>query len=253
MRPVHRPVLAVAFALVLALPFAGCGDDDGAVPTIDGGPGTPDANLTPDAWTECPDPPPAQCDYFLSCGCDTMMGEKCTIVGNPPMGPVCAPSGANEAGQVCTQDSDCAAGTVCVAYGGGLRCMRFCDAGHPCPEDQSCFIRVVDDMSTELGRVCGQVCSLIGQDCQFEGQGCYPSATFAPEKETGICVNAGTKVQGEACTKANDCAEGFTCVDVSGGGSICARLCDRNDGDPGCEMGQSCSALTGHTQAGVCR
>jgi hypothetical protein len=124
--------------------------------------------------------------------------------------------------------------------------MKFCDETHDCPTDEACYIRVTD---TDVS-VCGQVCGLLVQDCRFDTQGCYTDDDV-PEADRGSCVTAGTGVQDDPCERANDCAEGFTCVTPSGQASRCGKLCDLTDGDPGCDTG-ACQSLTGHVQTGVC-
>lgn len=247
----RRLLIATMIAGLAAL-GAGCGDDD--VPT------TPDAFMPtpvdagPDAWTECPDPQPApeMCEFWLGCGCDVAAGEKCTATSASR---ACLIAGTKVAGEICVDDTECAAGTICVPYGGELRCMQFCDGGHPCPADQACYIRITDNSPTPmtLGQVCGPVCSLLGQDCAIAGQACYPAPSYVPEMEKGICVTSGVEVQGSGCESSNECAEGFACVDITGSPSICAELCDRTAMDPGCELGTNCDPLTGHTVTGACK
>ena len=65
------------------------------------------------------------------------------------------------------------------------------------------------------------------------------------------CVPAGVGGQGVACEAVN-CSEGFACVDPGDGQPICAALCDRMDGTPGCDGGLSCDELSGHVRTGVC-
>jgi hypothetical protein len=230
-----------------ALVAAACGDDDapgGADASID----IPDAYTGPDANTMCPDPLPAEtmCDFFLSCGCNTP-AEKCSAEGT---GVGCVTAGQKAEGELCADDTECAAGTICALYGGMNRCLRFCDPAHPCPTDEACYIAVTGSGGADIGAVCGQVCDLRTQDCQFEGQGCYPSQALLGQPEHGICVDDGAGTQGSTCDVANDCAEGFTCLDSD---DKCHKFCDRNGGTPSCDAGQTCIAIKNHADTGVCQ
>lgn len=230
--------------LIVSMTFmSGCGGCGGDAPGLD-----PDADLRPDAASMCPDPPPAVCDFFLQCGCDP--GEKCSRGAD---GPACVPVGIKPVGEPCGDDTECVAGSVCVNYGGELRCLQYCDDMHACPVGDACFIIVNDEAGAQIGEACGQACSLLAQDCEFDMFGCY-AASFHPVMEEGVCVLAGAGVSGTVCTSANDCAEGLTCIEDTGGtGSTCLAYCDRVDSDPGCQAGESCVALADQTQTGVCR
>ena len=214
-------------------------------------PPPPDAYQPPDARTLCDDPMTAVCDYFLpECGCDKGAGQKCSA---GTTGAVCRNSGAKAEGEECAYDSECEVGTTCRTYGGSFHCLAFCDSNHGCPDGQACDTRITVS-GTEIGRVCGHLCTMLEQDCKFSNQGCYPSATYAPKSDQGICLTAGTGTQGTACTSANNCAEGYACVAPSTGGLICAKLCDLGGGAPGCDSGTGteCSTLTGHENTGIC-
>ena len=95
-------------ALVVVL--AACGGGGGVVPGFDGGPETPDAPTT------CPEPPPAVCDYFLSCGCDTPT-EKCSVSA---AGPTCFNAGTKGPGEACVVEAECAAQNACLAHEGDV-------------------------------------------------------------------------------------------------------------------------------------
>jgi hypothetical protein len=229
---------------MLSLMAVACGDDDAPGDDVDAG---VDADLGPDADPTCPDPLPAPeaCDYFLSCGCDTP-DEKCSVLVGGANG--CVAVGTKTDGMACASDNECVAGTICAKYGDSMVCMRFCDDAHACPSTpnaQACYIGVTNS-DAEL---CGQICDLRTQDCALPDQGCYPSSK-AGQMEKGICVKAGTSVEGGPCGPANDCSEGLTCVTVNQV-STCHKLCDRGGGAPTCAMGM-CQALAGHTQTGYC-
>ena len=234
--------------LALALSALACGD--GQTPGS-GDAGPPDATLgPPDAMTTCPavPPPPSECDFFLGCGCAD--DQKCTIQNDMR---TCTAVGGGVEGAPCAAETDCGETTMCVNWGGELRCRVFCDETHPCEVGWACYLRIVDDATPPnvLARVCAPVCSLLDQDCALPGQGCYTS-DLVTVAENGSCATAGTGVQDDPCERGNDCASGFLCINPSGATqAICASICDRVDGEPGCAAG-ACTALPGHTQTGVC-
>lgn len=242
-----RSLVAIAvMAATVVAAGAGCFGDDDAPATADAA--LPDAYTGPDANTSCPAPlpAPAQCDYFLSCGCNTP-AQKCSVFTG---GKGCVGAGSKAAGQTCADDSECAPGTICASYGGALRCLTFCDPAHACSTGNACYIRVTQ-MQTEVGRVCGQICDLRAQDCTYDGQGCYPSDAILGQAEKGICVGAGAGAEGATCTLANDCAEGLTCLDSDG---KCHKLCDLGGAEPKCTTsGQTCKAIKSHTLTGACQ
>ena len=247
MRPRLLP-LGTFSALMLV---AACGDDS-APATADAA--VADAEVWSDARTECPDPDAAAlptCDLFLGCGCD-LATQKCTPAVD---GPKCVTAGAHVVGELCSGESDCVAGATCVFYAGDMRCMGLCDPAHPCASvDQSCYIKITDgdDPPGEIGRVCGQVCSLLDQDCAYDTQGCYESMTWAPTPEKGICLTAGLSTQGEHCAHAADCAEGYLCITPSGATtSVCAKICSRMGTEPSCDEG-TCQQLSGEVETGIC-
>jgi hypothetical protein len=240
-------ILGTIGTMILALGlFAACGGadvDEGVIP--DAGP-TPDASGI-DANNICaPGTPPDMCNFFTGCGCDVAGGSKCTVVDDSR---TCGPAGEQERDTACTQDGMCELGTLCATYADAQRCMQFCDAQHPCGANSACFVRVTGPADMTEGRVCGQICGLLSQDCAGKAQGCYPSAaTLGALMERGICVDAGTAVEGAACEAANDCAEGLTCIDSG----TCVEMCDRNGANT-CTAGLTCKALVGHTTTGVCQ
>ncbi len=204
-----------------------------------------------DAPDKCPVTPPPVCDVFLSCGCNP--GMKCT---SAQMGLGCMNAGSNQNGQSCASDTDCAPGTVCLLYGGMTTCHQFCDDLHACVSSvEACYVGVNDRSVPPMvvATVCGPTCSLLDQDCKIAGQACYPSPDVYPVAEMGTCRPTGTLLQGDACTSSSNCSPGYLCVKPSGSTtSICAKMCDRQDGAPGCGGNTSCVALSGSTQTGLC-
>jgi hypothetical protein len=204
-----------------------------------------------DAPDKCPPTPPPVCDVFLSCGCDP--GMKCTSAQS---GLGCMNAGSSQVGQDCATDADCEPGTVCLLYGGALTCFQYCDDLHACTaSDAACYVGVNDRSvpPVVVATVCGPTCSLLDQDCHIPGQGCYPSPDVYPIPEKGTCRPTGTLMQGDTCTTSSGCAPGFVCVKPGGSStSICAKMCDRQDGTPACAASTSCVPLSGNTQTGIC-
>ena len=240
----------VFFAFLAATLTAACGGADvGPGLRADADPGDLDAGI--DGRAECPDPepPPEQCDFFLSCGCDVAGGQKCSInaISNQR---ACFAAGPKAPGATCSDESECEAGSLCAVFGGAgtKRCMQYCDDAHACPSAptaQACYVPV---LNVNDATVCGQVCDLRGQDCEEASQGCYPSARVSTD-EKGICAVAGSAGQGAACTLGNDCAKGFTC---DSGTDKCVQMCTIGGGAPACTVG-TCTPLGGHTATGVCK
>jgi hypothetical protein len=237
-------------AAVALLAFAGgaCGPS-GAVLDFDAG-GVADAGRI-DAPDKCPVTPPPVCDVFLSCGCDP--GAKCTVAQT---GVACMAAGSNQIGQDCHNDVDCEAGSVCLLYGGATTCIQYCDVLHECKgADQACYVGVNDRSvpPVVVAQVCGPTCSLLDQDCRIAGQACYPSPDVYPVPEKGTCRPSGTLVQGDTCPSSSSCSPGFVCVKRGSSSiSICAKMCDRQDGVPACGSGTTCGALSDNTQTGIC-
>jgi hypothetical protein len=251
----HRlPAASTSLFVLSLLPFAllACGGAD--IPPLVRDAGAPIDALVPvpDARLDCPDPLPAPtaCDFFLSCGCDVAGGEKCSINNNTNQRG-CFLAGPGLTGATCDHETECQAGTLCAIFGGSTAwtCMQYCDDAHDCPADLGCYLPVENVADAT---VCGPICDLLGQDCGIADQGCYPFSKVKTEQK-GICVLAGAGVNGTDCTKANDCAEGFTCVAPinPGGPSKCRQMCGRDGSAPTCATG-SCLVLQSQTHTGYC-
>jgi len=244
-----------AFLVTCVTAFGAACGDDAAPPGGDGGLDGISGDARTDANLECSSGTlPEMCDFFTGCGCDVAAGQKCSI---GPTSKRCASAGEKLEWDECANDGECAAGTACVEYpmgGGTMRCLQFCDVDHACPlsPEEACFINITSD----LGSLCGEVCNLLSQDCQLEGQNCHALSVVAAEK--GGCVTAGASTQGGPCGAGSGqaCAEGFNCVTPDGSTEhICAKLCDRGQGDADCSGlsgGPTCKPLAGHTQTGIC-
>jgi hypothetical protein len=207
-----------------------------------------DAEVLIDAPTECPAEPPAVCDLFLGCGCDTDAGKKCTLNQGVH---ACLTAGTTVAGEPCESDTQCELGTLCARMGDAFRCLQFCSDVYRCPPGQACYIRVTSTDPPDS--VCGQVCGLLEQDCAFEGQSCFASKRVSLE-EHGICGQSGTGTQSTPCKSPNDCAKGFQCVLAPGKTDFsCAMLCDRFKVNAGCPGETGCNEfMPPHIRTGVC-
>lgn len=260
-----RWLISVSLLAFLAFaPACGGGDDDGgdgggdfdSAPRVDGDEDTDGAAGGPDANNDVCNPgtTPAQCNFFTGCGCTET--QKCSVNSTER---ACSAAGAMTAGQACTADDQCVAGTACITYpsGGEARqCMTFCDDAHACPTTPvagACYITITGGGGAELGKVCGDTCSLLGQDCASPTGACHP-ASVAAAAERGICITAGTGTQGSACGAGTPgCAEGYACVTPEGSTPICSELCDRTAAPPAqCDAGTECRSLSGHTMTGIC-
>jgi hypothetical protein len=236
--------------ICVTLALGGCGDDDAPAGNGDAGlDGGIDA-ASADASECAPGTTPEMCDFFSGCGCDVAGGQKCSI---GPDNRRCAFAGSGTEWATCADDGECMTGTACVLYPASTdrHCLAFCDDDHPCPTGEICFINIVATGGAELGSACAETCSLLTQDCMFDGLNCHTSPSMVPTAEMGVCVQTGPGMQGDSCmTEA--CAEGFNCITPSGSSApICARLCNRANGDADCG-GLTCESLSGHTGTGIC-
>ncbi len=247
-------------AVLVVSPACG-GDDDDAADAADGD-AAPRADARELADAGMPDAPgdecvsgtlPSECNFFTGCGCPE--ADKCSVSATAR---VCSAVGTSLAGAVCTTDDECVEGTSCITYpigGATKQCMTFCNNLHACPTAptiQACFITISGAGGATIATVCGDTCGLLAQDCPDVADACHPASVASAER--GICITAGTGLQGAACgTGTPGCAEGYGCVTPAGGTPICTELCDRNVAQPSnCDAGNECRTLTGHTDTGTC-
>jgi hypothetical protein len=182
------------------------------------------------------------------CGCPS--GEKCTLQpGIYVRG--CREAGTGAHGEVCTSDADCAPGTYCMLLGGHRVCRDFCESDTDCAAPGGrCQLDISFNMGDEMW--CSDNCDPItnngcpGSKCELlldENDAWYT-----------VCIGAGTGVQGTPCTSLNDCAAGYSCLDV-GGDSRCRQWCDVSA--PSCNTGtclsfQAPAPTIGGTEYGGC-
>lgn len=251
--PLPAPRTAVPFLVIatLALGFVGAcsgndpdpgetpadaGDDGADAGTMDAGgdTGTGDGGgggggvCSPTAQTGCAEP-------TTKCG---IVGNKfgCQTAGTVQQGEACAATGSGD---------NCAAGLFCM----NGSCHRFCDpsAGMTaCPTGQACSLEVVWNGGGANGEqfnacvVQGSECDPLLQDCADPAHGCF--ATSAGNK----CYVPGTLEDGAACTSANACKKGSTCIST-GGSLACRAFCT----PPGAADGGNNDADAGEADAGM--
>ena len=186
------------------------------------------------------------CDAGICPECGTF-GQLCCrgifCTGSECDGGMCTRCGAR--GEPCCTDPDTAAcdgasdgcatdGTCTLCGGEGGPCCQQVSGNETCGSGRTCS----DEVCTSY-----DVCDPLSRSGCASGQGCFPEADTG-----GACYISGTGAPGDACTIANDCALGSICL----ARGICAPLCDRVDGVPGCPPGFLCGFLTGFTRIGVC-
>jgi hypothetical protein len=257
--PMHRPILtrgpavsspaclAHVLFVMLGLPAVGCanakigdvgqhadaataedtatapdGKDAASSPSKKDGPAGPDVVF-------------GNCDPLASTGCDST--AKCTAlqVGNN-LAIGCGSRGSKNEGEACKQESsagvqtgdDCASGLACfnIGDGAGSTCHKFCaaDGSNACPGSELCSV-VAPGLPSSI-KFCGLVttCLPLEQTGCPSGKACYFSSTGA------VCAQEGSKSAGDACTNANDCKSGSTCVS-----GHCASFCSMDSsGTPSC-------------------
>jgi hypothetical protein len=208
------------------------------------------------------------CDPFTNSGCPS--DKKCTAlqVGSAlTLG--CGSKGSGAEGNICTRSlsgadqsgDDCGDGLACFALSGepSATCRRICPTSgtaHACPSGELCSL-VVGGLNGLA--FCRKVvtCQPLEQTGCASGEGCYFSTSGS---YTGsLCAKAGTKKPGDACTVANECEPGATCLIVGAG--VCSSFCSTADGgSPSCSGastgGSTFAALGGSSDEpnlGSCR
>jgi hypothetical protein len=186
----------------------------------------------------------------------------------------CIMGGTGAPGTTCATNADCQPGSQCFDYtatGCGTKvCLRFCGSSSECV--------AVGAGGGGPGSVCeGRVVCSAGDTayhtCTFN---CDPTATAAASR--GGCPGAlaclmpasmdevdcacpepsRTKVNGETCLGAADCAPGFVCSGATGA-RVCRAVCRCNKNASGacttpntCGTGMTCSPVSTNTLFGIC-
>lgn len=201
------------------------------------------------------------CDVSAADQCGD--GERCQVArlnGTITTGCI-ADTGTGQLGEACTRTDGlgfdtCAEGLLCANWGSPdpmqRTCTQLCTASSQCPTDESCL--VVSDLP--LAGSCGQQCDPFAAPGEA---GSCPQDTFCHlvnaigdsgfSSSTGCFSQGADLAEGEACTGARACADGFHCD------GECRRECDTENP---CPMGQTCepvrSSVAGFPDGfGLCR
>lgn len=207
------------FGLGLQPGCAGSGTEYSPPPGVDGG---SDAAATSDLAMQ------VMCQLVPQSGC--LATQKCT--SHDAATTLCDPNGSVNRGERCmTTDGvdNCYAGNACANQGNNIGlCRAWCRSDVDCGTRSYCEL----PLGTAGMRLCTQPCNVFGAGCP-SGLACYAYNT-----EHTDCRLPGTKAEGQACVRAEDCMAGMTCLGPAGGES-CRKLCPRTTG-AGCSTGQSC-------------
>ena len=200
----------------------------------------------------------------------------CTPPNSAPPRNECVPGGTGAPGAVCATNADCQPGTQCFNYtstGCAVKlCLRFCNTNLDCA---SFGANGGGPGSFCEGPVMCPAFLTAYHTCTFN---CDPRAAAAGTRggcPAGLaCVMPGamdevdcacpeatrTKLEGEACTQAADCAAGLVCNQMSGT-KTCRAIC-RCDANAAAtctttvndcpKAGTTCRAVTNNTIYGIC-
>ena len=178
------------------------------------------------------------CDPVTQKGCSTAMqcypnasSSTCANVGTKKLNGSCL--GINECvkgllcvNQLCKQlcSTKGAAGFTCI---GGSKCSPLESGGKQLPCDLgACF----GDMN----------CNLLSNDKCPATHNCLQFSDGVKQ-----CLPAGTKGQGAACTKDNECQKDHMCIGEGAGKPMnCLKKCHAGGGKPACLSGLKCVQVT---------
>jgi hypothetical protein len=152
-------------------------------------------------------------------------GAACRIASYDGAEGFCHGSGSGSEGQSCMSQSlstGCMTGLLCASDNGSSVCRKQCsfwNSSPGCPSGQHCALNWVCFAEPTMEPVA------LGQACSFSATGGEP------------CGSDGTAWRG-------------ICVDL-GSGQVCAKVC-RVSSFSDCASGETCSALQGAPEVGVC-
>lgn len=175
-------------------------------------------------------------------------------------------------GVACTPSdpTTCAAGYTCAEPADGSTdavCYKFCSSDADCTAPGGwCHPGALQTGAMEgfTAKTCSLSCDPIAQKGCGTGQNCDLAITPDRTRLYTQCIAAGTGGYQAACTKAEDCMPGYSCLKVSvNGGTVqqmCLQACVVAGTDAGagaCAQGQACRAIAppntlGSTQYGWC-
>lgn len=195
----------------------------------------------------------AECDPTEERPCRE--GYGCT--DDARIGNICIPG--------CTDDSDCTDGLTCDPDGGfageGTCFDPSAEYGDPCMDELMCpadGFCLEEDFAGWPGGAC------IGFDCNLStNEGCIGDAQCVPSNRgDGLCI--------DGCETADDCRDGYDCVDSDThpgrltcrpacttddqctGGRVCNPAVGRCDEPFSGELGEPCSTVMGACAGGTC-
>jgi len=219
------------------------GPGDTSVKTDTGGTDAKSDGPTDTGKTDTrPDTGPGPCDPLAQTGC-TAPATKCTAVddgaGSGKAGCV-TPSGTKAVGDACTRTSqdpsgigndDCAAGLFCSGIGSlqsppSRHCRKFCKDDGKCASTEKCS-QLVFEGTTATAGICVPTCTVFGTDCTGSLNCSVLITSMDGTTAHGTCRAVGTKVAGDTCTMAYECAKDMVCADpTKSGKATCIPLCD---------------------------
>lgn len=213
--------------LVAVLGAGGCAGSNPTFGVADQG-----VDMTTDLTPAPADLLVTMCQLVPQAGCPA--GLKCT--SHDAVTTVCDPNGTNNRGELCTTREgvdSCYAGFGCAAASTKIGiCRAYCRTDANCGNRSYCEL----PLGTSGIYLCTEPCNPFGAGCAA-GLDC-----FAYDQEHTDCRIAGTKGEGQACARPEDCQKGMACLGPAGG-EACRFLCLR--ASPSCPNLKSCYTIQG--------
>ena len=263
----------VAMATVSLVAGVNCTEADGGAPEVPEGSRLPgcDAvspqNPAPDAGAD---------GGVLVCTATQTCQVDCVPPNNAPPRNECVPGGAGAPGATCTSNADCMPGTQCFNYmstGCNVKlCLRFCNGNADCAAfgqggggpGSFCEGPVQCPTFLTAYHTCTFNCDPRAMAAATRG-GCPTGLACvmpaAMDQVDCACPEATrTKLEGQACAQAADCAPGLICNQMSGT-KTCRPICRCDANASGTCMattndcptaGTTCRAVTNNTIYGIC-
>jgi hypothetical protein len=174
----------------------------------------------------------------------------------------CVAEGSVQEGQACGASAPCAPGLLCVPLSSSIStCEKFCSSDADCTSPGGLCQKTLGDGqggTIPNATLCSENCNPISNSgCSVSGTSCrLARESGGAERTYTDCGPAGTKTQGASCDPSLDeCAPGYTCMNVSASQSNCLQYCAPPAGS--CPPTTTCVGLTpaaivGGTSYGVC-
>jgi len=115
-------------------------------------------------------------------------------------------------------------------------------AGSPCTSSSNCGLALFCAPDSSGQQVCTRACGqMVGWRACGLGLRCDFSLTWAPHfvlpADSGVCVPAGTAVEGEHCRSGDDCVDGLACATSAWDDTtLCRASCGRGRPCPASEV-----------------